>query len=249
MHRGEQIGHRPDGALPARQAAGDAFVRRQLRGQRDQRQVVCIRHAQRFEPPQQQAQPQLGGLVPARAVRPRGQLDGPDLRVQPLGGLAERRYQRSHPHREQPVADGQEGREDVIGAAVRGEVRDVGAGRFARPQLIPDQLEGPRGHVGMPNDVVGRADQLPVRIVAEPDERGVGQLDDAAGVGHREEELPDPHLVFVPRRDDLVTHRLGPLRPPVASPAITTSSDAATCGLARGKTRRPPTSADPLARG
>ena len=73
--------------------------------------------------------------------------------------------------------------EDPVVAAVFGQVLHGGDEVFSLLQPIPEDLEEDAGHVGMPDDIVGLADELFGRITRNLGEIVVGVGDDPFGIG------------------------------------------------------------------
>ena len=189
VHLVQDDGDGPLGVGPLRDVDAGGHEGGDLGGQGLTGEGDGVAEAQRVEFGQQRRVPGRGGLAPGRSAVRRGPLDGANAPVGGLDLIAPPREHGQGAHGEVAVAGGDDRGEDAVEAAVGGAVGDVGAGRAALLEVLPDGAEEAGGHGLVAHDAVGAPHEGAARVPGQAHEDGVGPADAPPGVRGGEEQL------------------------------------------------------------
>ena len=189
VHLVQDDGDGPLGVGPLRDVDAGGHEGGDLGGQGLAGEVDGVAEAQRVEFGQQRRVPGRGGLAPGRSAVRRGPLDGAHAPVGGLDLIAPPREHGQGAHGEVAVAGGDDRGEDAVEAAVGGAVGDVGAGRAALLEVLPDGAEEAGGHGLVAHGAVGAPHEGAARVPGQAHEDGVGPADAPPGVRGGEEQL------------------------------------------------------------
>ena len=186
----------PGGVWAHRDTVGELLTTRHLRRQGRVLELLVGGQARSGQHLGDTAQPLLGRRPTVGPAIDGLVLGGAGVAVDGTGGVEQVGAHRSGAHRE-VAAVGQrgDGGEDVVLAAVGGEVAHVGSEGAAGLEGVPHGLEGATGHLRVANDVVRGAGELITPVARELDEDVVRVADDATCISGGEEELVDTHLM------------------------------------------------------
>ena len=131
----------------------------------------------------------VADLAPRGAARGHLTLLGAHGAVDLLRGLLSSGVERLGAHREISAADRHDRGENTVVEAVRRAIDHVGAHRQTGLKIVPHEPEDARGHIQVPDDVVGRFDEPIAAVARQAVESAVGPQNDALVIGCREEDV------------------------------------------------------------